>query len=116
MFFDFEGRNFDAPTIESAISWREQLLSSLFLHLAAALLVFFLPQLPFVQEATQRRVERLAEDTKLLLRKGCIKESLVGFCENRESGVPLPRRREMHATQTLYAATQRHHLLTPGFL
>ena len=66
MFFDFEGRNFDAPTIESAISWREQLLSSLFLHLAAALLVFFLPQLPFVQEATQRRVERLAEQAKVL--------------------------------------------------
>ena len=66
MLFDFEGRNFDTPTIESAISWREQLLSSLFLHLVAALVIFLLPRLPFVQEATQRRAERLTEQAKVL--------------------------------------------------
>ena len=66
MLFDFEGRNFDTPTIESAISWREQFLSSLFLHLVVALVVFFLPEVPFVQEAIQRRAERLAEQAKVL--------------------------------------------------
>jgi len=66
MLFDFEGRNFDTPTIESAISWREQLLSSLFLHLVAALVIVLLPRLPFVQEATQRRAERLTEQAKVL--------------------------------------------------
>ena len=35
MYFDFEGRNFETPTVESAISWREQLLVSLFGHVAA---------------------------------------------------------------------------------
>ena len=61
MFFDFEGRNFETPTIESAISWREQALGSLFAHLAVALLIVFVPRLSFVQEAVERRAERLAE-------------------------------------------------------
>ena len=61
MFFDFEGRNFETPTVESAISWREQVLGSLFAHLAAALLIVLVPRLSFVQEAVERRAERLAE-------------------------------------------------------
>ena len=61
MFFDFEGRNFDTPTVESAISWREQLLVSLFAHLAVALLIVFVPRLSFIQEAAERRAERLAQ-------------------------------------------------------
>jgi len=65
MFFNFEGRNFDTPTIESAISWREQLLGSLFAHLAAVLLVLLVPRLPAVQEANERRAERLAEIAEL---------------------------------------------------
>ena len=65
MFFDFEGRNFDTPTVESAISWREQLLGSLFAHVAAVLLVMFVPRLPFVQNAAERRAERLAEIAKI---------------------------------------------------
>ena len=65
MLFDFEGRNFDTPTIESAISWREQLLGSLFAHLAVGFLVVFVPRLPFVQEAVERRAERLAEIAEL---------------------------------------------------
>lgn len=65
MFFDFEGRNFDTPTVESAISWREQLLGSLFAHLAAVLLVMFVPRLAFVQEAAERRAERLAQMAEL---------------------------------------------------
>ena len=55
MLFDFEGRNFDTPTMESAISWREQLLGSLFAHLAAVVLIVLVPRLPFVQKATERR-------------------------------------------------------------
>lgn len=65
MFFDLEGRNFDTPTVESAISWREQLLGSLFAHVAAVLLVLFVPRLPFVQDAAERRAERLAEIAEL---------------------------------------------------
>ena len=65
MFFDFEGRNFDTPTIESAMSWREQLLGSLFAHLAAVLLVVFVPRLSFIQEAAERRAERLAQMAEL---------------------------------------------------
>lgn len=61
MLFDFEDRNFDTPTMESAISWREQLLGSLFVHLAAVVLIVLVPRLPFVQKATERRAERLAE-------------------------------------------------------
>ena len=65
MLFNFEGRNFDTPTVESAISWREQLLSSLFAHLTAILLLVFVPRLPFVQEAAERRAERLAQIAEL---------------------------------------------------
>ena len=61
MLFDFDDRNFDTPTMESAISWREQLLGSLFVHLAVVVLIVLVPRLPFVQEATERRAERLAE-------------------------------------------------------
>ena len=61
MYFDFEGRSFDTPTVESAMSWREQFLLSVLLHVAVALLVLFAPRLPFVQEAAERRTERQAE-------------------------------------------------------
>ena len=65
MFFDFEGRNFDTPTFESAMSWREQLLGSLFAHLVAVLLMVLVPRLPFVQDAVERRAERLAQLAEL---------------------------------------------------
>ena len=65
MHFDFEGRSFETPTVESAMSWREQLLWSVFVHVVAALLVVLMPRLPFVQEAEQRRAERLAEIAEL---------------------------------------------------
>lgn len=61
MIFDFEDRYFDTPTIESAMSWREQVLLSVLAHVVAVLLVLFVPQLPFVQEAEAERLARLAE-------------------------------------------------------
>ena len=61
MIFDFEDRYFDTPTIESAMSWREQVLLSVVAHVVVVLLVLFAPQLPFMQEAEARRLARLAE-------------------------------------------------------
>ena len=61
MIFDFEDRYFDTPTIEGAMSWREQVLLSVLAHVLVVLLVLFVPQLPFVQEAEALRLARLAE-------------------------------------------------------
>lgn len=61
MYFNFEDRSFETPTIESAMSWREQVLLSLFFHLAVALLLLVVPRLSFVQEMAERRAERLRE-------------------------------------------------------
>ena len=61
MYFDLSDRRFDTPTIESAMSWREQILLALFVHLLAAMLVLVVPRLPFMQDAAARRAERLAE-------------------------------------------------------
>ena len=65
MYFNFEGRSFETPTVESAMSWREQLLLSVFVHVAVVVLVVLIPRLPFVQEAAQRRAERLTEIAEL---------------------------------------------------
>ena len=59
MYFDFEGRHFETPTIESAMTWRDQLLASAIAHVGVLLLVLIVPQLSFVQEAAERRAERL---------------------------------------------------------
>ena len=61
MHFDLSDRRFDIPTIESAMSWREQILLAVFVHGLAVLLVLGVPRLPFVQDAAARRAERLAE-------------------------------------------------------
>ena len=61
MTFDLEDRCFDTPTIEAAMSWREQVMLSVFAHGAVVLLALFVPQLAFVQEAEARRMARLAE-------------------------------------------------------
>ncbi len=65
MYFDFEGRNFDTPTVESAISWREQALVSVFGHILLVSLVVFVPRLDFVQKFEEQRLERLAEQAEL---------------------------------------------------
>ena len=61
MYFNFEDRSFETPTVESAMSWREQVLLSLFFHLAVATLLLVVPRLSFVQELAERRAERLRE-------------------------------------------------------
>jgi len=61
MYFDFDDRLYDTPTVESAMSWRERGLLSLFVHLLAVALVLVVPRLPFVQSAAQRQAELLAE-------------------------------------------------------
>lgn len=66
MLFDFEDRCFDTPTLDSAMSWREQVLLSLLVHLLVVLAVLFVPELAFVQDAEVRRAERLAEQAELL--------------------------------------------------
>ena len=61
MIFDFEDRYLDTPGIEPAMSWREQVLLSVFAHVAVVLLVLFVPQLSFVREAEARRMARMVE-------------------------------------------------------
>ena len=61
MYFNFEDRSFETPTVESAMSWREQVLLSLFFHLAVAMLLLVVPRLSFVQELAERRAERMRE-------------------------------------------------------
>ncbi len=65
MYFDFESRRFETPTVESAMSYRECALLSFFTHLLIALAVLLGPRLPFVQEAMELRAERLAELAEL---------------------------------------------------
>ena len=59
MYFDLEDRLFDTPTVESAMSWRERGLLSLFAHAVLVLVILLGPRLPFVQDAAERRAERL---------------------------------------------------------
>ena len=65
MYFDFEDRYIDAPSLDSAMSWREQVLLSLFAHLFVVALILFLPMLPFVRAAEDARQERLMELAQL---------------------------------------------------
>ena len=61
MLFDFEGRNFGTVTVESAVSWREQVLLSIFAHVVLVMMVVFAPKLEFFREMEDRRAERIAE-------------------------------------------------------
>ena len=69
MSFDLEDRLFDPPTVESAMSWRERGLLSLFAHVALVLLYLFGPSLPFVRDAAERRAERLAAAAEQFTRR-----------------------------------------------
>ena len=65
MYLDLEDRYIDAPSLDSAMSWREQFLLSLFLHLFVAAFILFFPMLPFVRAAEVARQERLMELAEL---------------------------------------------------
>ncbi len=65
MYFDLEDRYIDAPSLDSAMSWREQVLLSLFVHLFVAAFILFFPMLPFVRAAEVARQERLMELAEL---------------------------------------------------
>ena len=69
MCFDFEDSHLETPTIESAISWRERTLVSVFVHLLAVGLVVFVPRLEIVREAEARRAARLAALAELAQRQ-----------------------------------------------
>jgi hypothetical protein len=56
-----DGRSDEAPIIGSVMTWRDQALLSVLVHVTAVLLVVLVPRLPFVQEAAERRAERLRE-------------------------------------------------------
>lgn len=60
MYFDFEGRNVGTPTVESAVSWREQVLVSVLIHVLAILCVIYVPSLKLFREMEERRADRLA--------------------------------------------------------
>ena len=66
MLFDFEDRCFDTPTVDPAMSWREQVLLSLLMHVLVVLVVLFVPELSFVRDAEARRAAELAEQAELL--------------------------------------------------
>ena len=65
MYFDFADSHLETPTVESAVSRRESLLVSLFLHLSVIVLVVLVPKLPVFQAAVERRAARLEELAEL---------------------------------------------------
>lgn len=65
MYFDFDDRRPDTPTLDAPMSRREAAMLSVFLHVVALLLIVFVPRIPWVQAAlvrAQQAVEqRVAE-------------------------------------------------------
>ena len=61
MYLNLDGRPGDTPTIGSVMTWRDQAILSILVHVAAVLLALLAPRLPIVQEAAERRAERLQE-------------------------------------------------------
>ena len=61
MYFDFEGRGTEQVSLDSAMSWREQILMSLFVHALVILTLLFIPSLPFARQAREAQALRLAE-------------------------------------------------------
>lgn len=57
MYIDFEDHRPEPPTIESAMSRREAVLTSVFLHAAVLGLLLFGPRLPFVKEYVAQQAE-----------------------------------------------------------
>jgi hypothetical protein len=57
MYFDFEENRPDTPTIASPLSLREGVLVSIVVHLLFVIALLVTPQLPFMKELAQKRVE-----------------------------------------------------------
>jgi TonB family protein len=64
MYFDFEENRPDTPTIASPLSLREGVLVSIVVHLLFVIALLVTPQLPFMKELQQQRVEA-AEQQRL---------------------------------------------------
>ena len=64
MYFDFEENRPDTPTIASPLSLREGVLVSIVVHLLFVIALLVTPQLPFMKELAQKRVEA-AEQQRL---------------------------------------------------
>ena len=65
MYFDFRGTYLETPTVESAVSRRESLLVSLFLHLVVFAILVLIPELPVFRAAAERQAARLEELAEL---------------------------------------------------
>ncbi len=57
MYIDFEDARPETPTLDRAISLREGVMISVFVHLLVLALVLFAPEIPFVKAALQRAQE-----------------------------------------------------------
>ena len=104
MHFDFEGRNFDTPTVESAVSWREQVLVSIVGHVVVLLLVLYVPRLQFLEDMAERRAERIAEIA-------AVREAAqLAMAEARPEGTFVFRRAPSRARKRRNAASRRRAL------
>src|SRR5262245_24005814 len=59
MYFDFEDYHPDTPTIGRVISWREGVLLSIIVHLAAVIVILVFPQI-FPEDVQAARARLLA--------------------------------------------------------
>ncbi len=57
MYFDLDDHRPDTPTIVSPLSMREGVLLSIVVHLLFVIAILVAPQLPFIQELQQQRLE-----------------------------------------------------------
>lgn len=64
MLLNLDGRPGETPTVGSVMTWRDQALLSLGIHVTVVLLVLLVPRIPFVQAAAERRAERLREQAE----------------------------------------------------
>lgn len=58
MYIDFEDHRPEPPSIDSAMSRREAVLLSIFLHVGLLLLLLFAPEIPFFKQLLQQQAEQ----------------------------------------------------------
>jgi TonB family protein len=66
MYIDFEDHRPDPPTMEPAISRREAVMYSVFLHVGLLALFLFAPRIPFVQQLLQASAEQQRAEAQRL--------------------------------------------------